>query len=392
MNEVSKNKPQFKINNESIKVLHLIDSGGLYGAEVMLLNLVKSQIDLGLNPTILSVGDLGVGEKPIEKAAIELGLPVKAIRFKSGLNIRASLSLLSFAKSQGYDVIHSHGYKFNILLGILPKFFRKIPFISTLHGYVNAKKYSKMWINELLDRLFIKRADLVVLVNRVMLDNPVIKSIQLSNYVVIDNGIDVSPKFEDNVVVLDEFKNFIDKHDKILGYVGRLSPEKGIKVLLNALSVVNQDRSVGLVIIGNGSQYDELTEITSLLGLESNVLFLGYIDKPASYMKYFDSLIMPSFTEGLPITLLEAMNAKVPVIASSVGGIPDVLDESSCGYLVKSGDIEALANSITFLIVSPLDAVAKVERAYLRVCEYYSSVKMAKEYENAYQQCMLKYI
>jgi len=391
MNEVNQDKNQVKSDCTSIKVLHLIDSGGLYGAEVMLLNLVKSQVALGLKPMILSVGDLGVGEKPLEKAAIEQGLKVKAIRFKSGLNVRASISLLSFAKSQGYDVIHSHGYKFNILLGLWPKVFRKIPFISTLHGYVNAKKYSKMWINEVLDRFFIKRADLVVLVNRVMLENPVIKSIQLSNYVVIDNGIDVSSK-PDDAVVSNTFKNFMAGHDKILGYVGRLSPEKGIKVLLNALKIVNNDHLVGVVIIGSGSQYDELNEMTSLLALERNILFLGYIDNPVSYMKQFDALIMPSFTEGLPITLLEAMNAKVPVIASSVGGIPDVLNESSCGYLVKSGNVEALANSITFLIDTPLDAEAKVNRAYRRVCDSYSSEKMAKEYENAYQQCILKYV
>ena len=377
---------------KSLKVLHVIDSGGLYGAEVMLLNLVETQVALGLKPLILSVGDLGVGEKSLEKTAKERGLDVKSVRFKSGLNIRASHSLISFAKNEGYDLIHSHGYKFNILFGLWPKFFRKIPLLSTLHGYVNAKKYSKMWINEVLDRFFIKRADLVVLVNRIMLDNPVIKSIQLPNYVVIDNGIDVSSKPSADAVVSNAFKNFTAGHDKILGYVGRLSPEKGIKVLLNALKTVNRDHSVGVVIIGSGSQYDELNEMTSLLALERNVLFLGYIDKPVSYMKYFDALIMPSFTEGLPITLLEAMNAKVPVIASSVGGIPDVLDESSCGYLVKSGDVEALANSITFLINSPLDVVTKVDLAYRRVCDNYSSVKMAKEYENAYQQCILKYV
>ena len=128
-----------------LKVLHLIDSGGLYGAEKMLLSLVKEQLKTGLEPMILSAGELDVIEKPIEAEAKRLGLPVIPWRMKPGLNLKESFKILRWAKKNRYDLLHSHGFKFNVLLGIYPERVRKIPMIATLHGYVYAPRFSKLW-------------------------------------------------------------------------------------------------------------------------------------------------------------------------------------------------------------------------------------------------------
>jgi len=120
-----------------IKVLHMIDSGGLYGAENMLLDLVEEQQRQGLQPLILSAGTPDIGEKPLEVQARRRGLPVEPFRMRAGLNFRKGMELLRYAQREGLD----------ILLGLFPGGIREIPSIVTLHGYARATPMSKKRFN-----------------------------------------------------------------------------------------------------------------------------------------------------------------------------------------------------------------------------------------------------
>lgn len=151
-----------------MKVLHLIDSGGLYGAERMLLTLVSEQIKQGLDPVILSAGEHGIHRKPLEVEAEKLGLPLIVWRMRPGLNRSETRKICRWAENWGADLIHSHGYKFNILMALFGRFRRKVRTLSTLHGYVHAPRFSKMWVYELLDRMAINRMDKVVIVGDAM--------------------------------------------------------------------------------------------------------------------------------------------------------------------------------------------------------------------------------
>ena len=104
-----------------MRVLHIIDSGGMYGAEVMLLNLVEEQIRQGLKPVIASIGDNQTGEKPLEIEAHKRGFPLKIFRMRPGPNFIGAWKILNYAKSIDCNLLHSHGYKGNILFGFLPK-------------------------------------------------------------------------------------------------------------------------------------------------------------------------------------------------------------------------------------------------------------------------------
>ena len=94
-----------------LKILHLIDSGGLYGAEKMLLSLVKEQVQQGLQPMILSAGELEIDEKPLEAEARRKGLPVTPWRMKPGLNLKESWKILVWAREHGYKLLHSQDRK-----------------------------------------------------------------------------------------------------------------------------------------------------------------------------------------------------------------------------------------------------------------------------------------
>lgn len=148
-----------------MKILHIIDSGGLYGAEIMLLSLAEEQVGQGLEPIIASIGEPGIKEKPLEIEAKKRGLRVKRFRMRPGPNFLGAVEILRFARQEGCELLHSHGYKGNILFGLLPRCMRQIPLIGSLHGYTSTTGFNKMRVYEWLDSLSLRFLDQVVLVN-----------------------------------------------------------------------------------------------------------------------------------------------------------------------------------------------------------------------------------
>lgn len=214
-----------------IKVIHLIDSGGLYGAEKMLLSLVENQLKQGMEPVIISVGDLTTQEKLIEIEARTRKLPIVSWRMKSGFNIRQAFKIISWAKRNKFDIIHSHGYKFNILMAIFPRVIRRLPVVATLHGYVNAESGSKMYLYEWLDKRMLPRLDHICLVGEHMLELEFIKNISKTKVSVIENGISLTYEEHGEVFKVEEKFKLNERKINIL-FVGRLSQKKMFPLLL----------------------------------------------------------------------------------------------------------------------------------------------------------------
>lgn len=369
-----------------MKVLHLIDSGGLYGAEKMLLSLVQEQNAQGLEALILSAGEPGIESKAIEDEARRLRIPVKPWRMKPGLNIREAWRIARWANEQGFEVLHSHGYKFNILMALLPRSIRKLPLMTTVHGYVNGPKFSAIWLYEVLDRLALRRMARVVLVNPHMRALKAVMRLPECAVDVIPNGIDIKPRPGTEENKRDDIVRFTSRFDVSLVAIGRLSPEKNFRLAIDALAQIKASGiSIGLCIMGQGSLHTALLEQASNLGVADNLLLANYVAGAETHIAGFDALVMPSLTEGLPITLLEAMKARVPVIASAVGGIPDALSGGRGGLLVPPGDLAALSAAFERLISDRPAAVVRAEYAYQRILDEYSSSTMAARYESIYK-------
>lgn len=368
-----------------MKILHLIDSGGLYGAEKMLLTLVAEQLKQGLHPMILSAGEPGMAEKAIEAEARRLQLPITPWRMKPGLNLREAWKIIQWARAAGYQLLHSHGYKFNILMGLIPKSLRRLPLIATLHGYVNAARYSKLWIYERLDRFLLPRLDRVCLVSSHMQSIPTLSRIPTNRLAVIPNGLpelpDTSPQPLD-----DDLARFLQVHQINLLAVGRLSPEKNFQAIFHAMATpLLQDSAIGLCLVGEGGQREPLQALAARLGLTDKIRFLGYRQDVPHLMPHFDWLVMPSLTEGLPITLLEAMRAGLPVIASAVGGVPDALDGGRAGVLIQPGDVEALASAIATPKVA---AIGFSDNAKVNFKAKFSAYSMSVFYIRVYMELL----
>lgn len=376
-----------------MKILHVIDSAGIYGAENMLLSLMLEQVKMGDAPVLASIGTLNDTEKPLEIAARKLALEVKVFRMRSGLNIKAAYELCDFARNKDITLIHTHGYKGSILLSLIRKNIRRLPIVATLHGWTNTKKFSKLRLYEFLDRYLLSYKDAVVLVSPSMLtDKRVIKArVDPEKLSVIENGVNFEDTQQDvkDDHISHTIQTFCQK-DYVIGAIGRLSREKGYDYLLTSIRrVLDKGHKVKLIILGEGNCRAELQEQINISGLSKHVLLVGYAENAKNYLQFFHVFVISSLTEGFPITLLEAMNAKIPVVSTRVGCLPEVLEKPDSGLLVSPQDPVALAEALMKLKNDPSLAIALADCGYEKVCTRYSSQTMAEKYQIVYKQVVL---
>lgn len=370
-----------------MRVLHLIDSGGLYGAEMMLLHLMQAQQELGLEPVLGSIGARGEGEKALEREAGRRNLRVERFRMRPGPNWAGALEILAFARREQVQLVHSHGYKGNILLGLLPYPLRRLPVVSTVHGWTSAGGWNRLRLYEWLDALSLRFVDRVVFVSEAMRHHPRLRSLPSAKVAVIANGIPAESAQQENGAVREEIVRFAGQGFSI-GAVGRLSPEKGLEHLVDAVAdLAGEGRDVRLALLGEGELRRELEQRAADRGIGDRVLFAGYVPDARRYLPSFDLFCMPSLTEGLPLALLEAMAAEVPIIASGVGGIPEALDQGRAGLLVAPGRVAALREAIASVLDEPQPASARAHQARQRLAAVYSSRAMAERYLQVYRQC-----
>lgn len=370
------------------KVLHLIDSGGLYGAERMLLTLVAEQKRQGWEPMILSAGELHIDEKPIEREARRLQLPVQRWRMKPGFNLRDSLAIIRWARSEGYDLLHSHGYKFNVLMGLWPRGVRRLPMVTTLHGYIKAPLFTRSWLYEALDRLFLDRMSCIVLVAEAMVRQIPAFLQRSEKLAIIPNGLDLSNLMAMSGQPLEPAisTKVADSAPLILG-IGRLSREKGFDLLIPAFAQLrNAMPRARLIIVGEGKERAALEALVSEYKLTDAVDLPGYFQNVPALMARADLLCMPSRTEGLPITLLEAMAIGLPVMVTDVGEMATVLGQGQGGDILRETGPDALAAAMEGYLQDPERRAANVAWSRERVRTDYSGEVMAQHYIAAYEQ------
>ena len=373
---------------DEVKVLHVVDSGGMYGAEVMLLNLMGEQVKMGVEPILASIGDPGVADKPVEVEARHRGLRVKVFRMRPGPNILGAVEVLRFGWKEQVELLHSHGYKGNILFGFLPRKLRRIHMVTTVHGWTWTGGMTRMMAYEWLDSLSLARMDRIILVNEAMKDHARLRNRPHLAVEVVANGIPDDSSFGIQADATGLNREILDfcRQGYTIGAIGRLSPEKGFDVLLAVVaSLVAEGRDVRLVLLGGGGLRNKLDESVKELGLKNRVLMPGYVEGARNYLPFFKLFAMPSLTEGLPIVLLEAMQAGVPIVASKVGGIPNVLAGGRAGLLIEPGSIESLKQGILDVMQNPVKAGQRAQASRQRVSTDFSSKTMAERYCGIYR-------
>jgi glycosyltransferase involved in cell wall biosynthesis len=376
-----------------MKIFHLIDSGGFYGAENMLISLATEQIKLGLQPVIGSIRRKGLTAKPLELEARKRGIPLKLFEIRPGPNLVGALGIVHHIKHFQYDVLHSHGYKTNILLGLLPSSFRGAPMISTLHGWTSAGGLTKIRLYVELDAFSLRYVDKIVLVNKGMLGNPKVQRLPIDKICVINNGIEISNIVKKtntnhkNECIIKQVIRFCDK-GKVITSIGRLSEEKGFFYLIEAVRILRQEKGedVRLLLIGDGKLRNQLEKQARQSGLVDFFFITGYIEKAYQLLQYSDCYVISSLTEGLPISLLEAMASGAPILATAVGGIPHVVTNEKDAILVPPKNPYAIADGVKKILNHKSTSDALASAAKLKVANSFSSKVMAIKYKEVYEQ------
>jgi glycosyltransferase involved in cell wall biosynthesis len=167
-----------------------------------------------------------------------------------------------------------------------------------------------------------------------------------------------------------------------------LSPEKDVENLLRAMSIViREEREFRLEIAGDGRCMNSLRELTRSLGLEGCVRFLGEVRDVAEVLGRASMFVLPSKTEGISLTLLEAMSRGLPVIATRVGGTIEVIEEGKSGLMVAAGSPAELAVAMLRVYREPERAVEMGKVAHQRVAADFDVRGMVKKYEECYLRC-----
>jgi len=330
-----------------LKVLHIIDSGGLYGAEVMLLELIIEQRKQGIDAQLCSIGSNNCEKKEIEIKANFEKIPLYVVRMGSGFSASGANKIVKYAHRHDFDIMHSHGYKPSILLALLPGFIRRMPTVRTLHGWTSANKLSKIYFYEYLDVLLLRRSTAVVAVNKSIFKKKNIDYKKNIKFSVVENGISKkAPLIDNDETIVKKILN-IKGDDYLICSIGRLSYEKGFDILLRAFSELKKnDESYKLIIFGEGELEENLFKLAKDLDISDKVCFFGYHDNASKYLPLMDVYVNSSRSEGMPITLLEAMRSGCPIVATNVGGVSEMLNNGEYGVLADSENIDQIVEGI----------------------------------------------
>lgn len=332
-----------------------------------------------ISPRVKGISGIAQHVSELANKLIEKGYDVKIISCENTLYIpisklkNPSFSIFSSFKTIGrkYDIIHAHN-----LLSIIPMKFAKGKKILTLHGIYSEQVeliHGKILgrISKWFEEKALKWADRITVVSKRTREYYLKRGFKVEY---IPNAIDLK------IIP----KEGIKEYDKQIAYVGRLSKEKGVDILIKAFEEI---KDCHLLIIGDGPEKNMLIKISQK---NPRVHFLGYKprDEAIKYIKGSDILVLPSRQEGLSTTILEAMACRTPVIATNVGGNPEIIEHMKNGILVTSENIQEIREAINLLLENKELTKRIIDEAYKIVIEEYEWNKAIEKYLKIYNEVL----
>lgn len=373
-------------NAKTLKILHLISSTGLYGAERVLLELSKELKRQGHEPIVGVIKNLYNPHTEVADEAANIGLKTAIFPCKRRFDLSLVKVIRKYVKENNIDIIHSHGYKSNfyaLLAG------RGIPKVTTNHNWLT--HHWKLKIYCLLDAFWIRFFDRIVAVSDKIKADMIKYGVPEKKIEVIYNGVDID-RFknipEENKLAL-KISLGIKEGEKVVGTIGALKVEKGHTYLLKAAQKVLKDyKAVKFLIVGDGYLREDLENEVKYLGIENNVIFTGYRNDVPELLSIMDIFVLPSLKEGLPMVLLEAMIARCKIIATKVGAIETVINKDENAILIQKQDIEAFVKALISFISNSHQSLRLSSSDNGSSALKFSSKTMAKNCCQVYKACL----
>jgi glycosyltransferase involved in cell wall biosynthesis len=382
-----------------IKILRVITRLNI-GGPAQHVTFLTERLNGGVFASALIAGALGRGDGDMGPLATERGIPVTvvpALGNDRGLidDLRALLSLYRLMRAQRPTIVHLHLLKARCLGGIAAKLAGVPLVVETLHGHLLGGYYRPLKQRLILTfERFIGRwlADRVIVLSETQREEVLRLDITVPEKVdVVPLGLEL-----ERFISASQHRGSlrqelgIGQDAFLVGVVGRLVPIKGYDVLLHAVRMISTlvaDRLM-VVIVGDGPLRETLKVEAKRLGIDHLIRFLGWRRDVDRVYADLDVFVQSSFNEGTPVSLIEAMAAGTPVVATRVGGVPDVVDDGRSGLLVAPKDPAALAQAILTLWRAPDLRRHMGERARRDVYPRYAIDRLVARLEELYHETL----
>lgn len=356
-----------------MRILHLIDSLDYGGAEQLVASLAASQAKRGHSVQIICLRDLG--PKPVDLSNLRTsGVQIHTLDKPEGFHLGTLRKLARHLRHHRPDIVHTHNHLVHHYGAVAARLTRVSAVLNTLHGSDSLRmpSWAKLlfWASCMIGDRVVSVCGDVDSALRDILHLPARKRC------IVENGVDLSrflaiPRSPPTDTVT-------------FGNIGRLEAVKDHHTLLKAFALVRaRERHIKLRVLGDGSLLNELMALADSLGIAADVQFEGFSLDTAGFLAMIDIFVIPSRSEGLPLTLLEAMAAALPIVSTAVGAVPGILARSAGGWTCAPSDPEALAFAMGEALCSA-DLLATGSRNRQLAQGHYSVERMSRDYERIY--------
>lgn len=367
-----------------MRISHVVETLNRGGLERVVVELVRAQRRRGHECNVVCLYHEGLYGELLRREGFE----VVDCGKRDGFDAKALWRMRRALRRHRTEVLHSHNgpphyYARLAAIGL------GIPcIVNTRHGMGATTRHAR---RERLFRWTVRHTDAVVAVcdaaRRRFVENG---GLPADKVVTVRNGIDLDgfPPSNDEMRTALRRELGLAFDSRVIGAVGRLDSKKDPMMLLDAFTrIAGRDSRDALVYVGDGALRPELVATATERGLAARVRFLGDRDDVARWLQGFDVFALPSLTEGYSLALLEACAAALPIVATDVGGNPEIVREGINGTLVPAANPEAMANALTAMLSDPVQAARMGEAGRAWVVEQGSVDAMVSRYEELYRAC-----
>ena len=371
---------------KACKVLHIISGLQPGGTEKFLVKLIEAWKGKDFEHAVIAFDD-GI----LKENFARLGISPIILTQKNWYDFRFLSLLFVSVKKLKPDIIHCRNATHVIIYGSIVAKILNLPLVVSVHGHpdflAGSSFIKRLWY------VVQKRSDKIVTVSNSLKDVLIRKGgIRPDKITVIHNGIGLVNTQCDPIMEQKMRQELsIDNSDRIIGCVGTLRSVKGHKYLIQAMPLIlDKFPHTCLVLVGDGPLRNDLERLAEKLKVRERIMFLGYRPDVSELMNIFDIFILPSLSEGLSNVLLEAMAASKPVIATNVGGNPEVVEDGRTGLLVPPKDPKKIAEAVNELLDNKNKRLEMGKAGLERVKEKFSISKTVREYKKVYLKVLHK--
>ncbi|HOJ11897.1 MAG TPA: polysaccharide pyruvyl transferase CsaB [Clostridiales bacterium] len=365
-----------------MRVLHLIGGGDIGGAKTHVLHLVK---ELG---KYVDVKIVSFRPGIFADEAKEMGIDVEVV--KKGNVFKDIKRVAQIVKEGGYQIIHSHGAKAN-MIAIIVKRLTHVSTVTTVHSdyrldYMHSIVKSLTF--GIINTVSLRFMDFYIGVSKNFKEMLISRKFNPINIFTVYNGVDFNSATKEysREIFKEKYKTLLNNDDIIVGIAARLYPVKSISTLIDAAKVVaDKNPKVKFIIGGDGEERQMLENKAASLGLLNNVFFTGWLNDPYELMGIVDISVLTSISESFAYSILEGARFKKATISTCVGGIPDLIESGENGYLFNPGDHIKLAEYILELANDKEKRDTMGEKIYQKARSMFSLDNMCRTQLNIYE-------